>query len=174
MFSDRKLPKTFWPEAVNWVIYILNICPTLAVKNMTPQEALSGVKPSVEHFIIFWSIAHDQVPDAKRTKLDDKSVTCVFLGVSEESKGYRLYDPTTKRIVVCRDVLFEEEGQWKWEQDHKNHISMELEWDENEIDSETDKGENEDENNSDNVGSRLEERLDARPSERRRQAPRWM
>ena len=33
----------------------------------------------------------------------------MLLGVSEESKAYRLYDPATKRIVVSRDVVFEEE-----------------------------------------------------------------
>lgn len=42
----------------------------------------------------------------KRGKLDNKSFPCVFLGVSEESKGYRLFDPITKKIVVSRDVVF--------------------------------------------------------------------
>ena len=28
----------------------------------------------------------------RRTKLDDKSLSCVLLGVNEESKAYRLYD----------------------------------------------------------------------------------
>lgn len=34
--------------------------------------------------------------------------------MSAESKAYRLYDPKTKKIVVCRDVLFDEEGKWDW------------------------------------------------------------
>ncbi|CAL8115491.1 unnamed protein product [Prunus armeniaca] len=50
MLSEKKIPKTFWPEAVNWTFYVLIRCPTLAVKNVTPQEAWSGLKPSVEHF----------------------------------------------------------------------------------------------------------------------------
>jgi transposase InsO family protein len=39
MLSEKKIPQTFWPEAVNWMIYILNRSPTLAVKNITPEEA---------------------------------------------------------------------------------------------------------------------------------------
>jgi transposase InsO family protein len=39
MLSDKKLPKTFWSEAVNWTFYVLNRYPTLVVKNITPQEA---------------------------------------------------------------------------------------------------------------------------------------
>lgn len=38
-------------------------------------------------------------------------------GFSEESKGYRLYNPQTKKIVVSRDVVFEEERNWNWEAD---------------------------------------------------------
>ena len=39
MLLEKKLPETFWPEAVNWTVHILNRSPTLAVKNMTPEEA---------------------------------------------------------------------------------------------------------------------------------------
>ena len=50
MLTDKNIRKTFWPETVNWTIYVLNKCPTLAVKDITPEEAWSGVKPSVDHF----------------------------------------------------------------------------------------------------------------------------
>ena len=109
VLSDKNIPKTFWPEAVNWTFYVLNRCPTLAVKNITPEEAWSGVKPSVEHFRVFGCLAHVHVPDERRGKLNNKSFPCVLLGVSEESKGYRLFDPIAKRVVVSRDVIFEEE-----------------------------------------------------------------
>lgn len=42
MLSEKKIPKTFWPEAVNWTIYVLNRCPTSTVKNKTPEETWSG------------------------------------------------------------------------------------------------------------------------------------
>ena len=48
------------------------------------------------------------IPNKGRTKLDDKSHKCVFLGVSEESKAYMLYDSTTKKVIVSRDVVFDE------------------------------------------------------------------
>jgi transposase InsO family protein len=111
MLSEKKMPKNFWPEAVNWAIYVLNRSPTLTVKDVTPQEAWSGVKPTAEHFRVFGCISYAHIPDARRTKLTSKSLLCVLLGVSEESKAYRLYDPTSKKIVVSRDVIFEEEKQ---------------------------------------------------------------
>ena len=110
MISEKKIPKSLWLEAVNWTVHVLNRNPTLAVKNKTPEEAWRGVKPSVEHFRVFGCTFHIHVRDNKRTtKLDDESLCCVLLGVSEELKAYGLYDPTSQRIIISRDVVFEED-----------------------------------------------------------------
>ena len=100
----------------------------MVVKNKTSEEAWSGVKPSVEHFRVFGCISHVHVPDSKRTKLDDKSLSCVLLGVSEESKAYRLYDPVSQRIITSRDVVFEEDKNWDWGKKYEESIVSELEW----------------------------------------------
>ncbi|KAH9743180.1 Integrase catalytic domain-containing protein [Citrus sinensis] len=42
---------------------------------MTPEEAWSGIKPSIEYFRVFGCISHVHVPDSKRTKLDDKRLS---------------------------------------------------------------------------------------------------
>ena len=90
----------------------------MAVKNITLKEAWSGIKPSVEHFRVFGCLEHVHVPDAKRTKLEDKSIACVLLGVSEESKAYRLYNPIAKKIITSRDVVFKENKSWDWDKEH--------------------------------------------------------
>lgn len=132
MLSEKKIPKNFWPEAVNWTVHILNRSPTLAVQNMTPEEAWSGTKPSVEYFRVFGCISYVHVPDAKRTKLEDKSVACVLLGVSEESKAYRLYDPITKKVIISKDVVFEEKKTWDWDKSCEEQLLVDLEWNEGE------------------------------------------
>lgn len=45
----------------------------------------------------------------KRQKLDDKSFRCVLLSLNEESKAYRLYDLVSKKVVISRDIMFEED-----------------------------------------------------------------
>ena len=107
---------------------MLNRCPTSVVKDMTPQEAWSGEKHFMEFFRVFGCIAFIHVPEARRTKLEDRSVPCVLLGVSEESKAYRLYNPITKKIVISRDVVFEEKREWDWDTSYEQQVSMELEW----------------------------------------------
>lgn len=84
------------------------------MKDITPQEAWSGVKPRVDHFRVWGSLAYAHVSDEKRGKLDGKSVACFLLGFSEESKGYRLYNPATKKVIISRVVVFEETKGWDW------------------------------------------------------------
>ena len=128
MLFEKHLPKIFWPEAVNWTTHVLNRSPTMAVMNQTPEEAWSGSKPSVDHFRVFGCVAHVHIPDVKRTKLDAKSFTCVLLGLSEESKAYRLYDPVAKKVVISRDVVFEEDKSWDWDNNYKELILTDLIW----------------------------------------------
>lgn len=48
--------------------------------------------------------------------------------MSDESKGYRLYDPKGKKIVVSKDVVFEEERQWDWDSEFGEQVLVDLEW----------------------------------------------
>lgn len=45
-------------------------------------------------------------------------------GVSVESKGYRLYNPVTKQIIISRDVIFDEENVWDWNDEEMQQIPM--------------------------------------------------
>lgn len=81
---------------------------------MTPEEPWSNYKPTVDHFRVFGCIAYSHVLNERRRKMDDKGVKCVFLGVSKESKAYRLFNPITKKIIISRDVVFDEESSWDW------------------------------------------------------------
>jgi hypothetical protein len=128
ILTDKQVPKVFWPEAVKWCVHVLNRSPTLAVQHSTPEEAWSGMKPTVEYFRVFGCLAHVHVPDQRRIKLDDKSILCVLLGVSDESKAYRLFDPISKKIIVSRDVVFEETKGWNWDMSREEIISDVLEW----------------------------------------------
>lgn len=99
---------------------------------MTPQEAWGEHKLAVDHFRIFGCI---HIPNEKKSKLDDKGVKCVFIGVSEESKGYKLYSPITQKAIISRDVLFDEDNTWDWNSKEKRSISVDLnEGDESRID----------------------------------------
>lgn len=88
--------------------------PTRALKNQTPYECLKGRKPSIVHVRVFGCIANAKVDSALLKKLDDHSQTLVHVGIEPGSKAYRFYNPNSKRIVVSRDVIFDEQACWNW------------------------------------------------------------
>lgn len=104
MLKSKKMPKEFWAEAVKCAIYVQNRCPHAKLKNQTPQEAWNGKKPTVSHLKVFGSVAYAHIPDQQRTKLEDKSKKYIFIGYDEKTKGYKLLDPTSKKVTVSRDV----------------------------------------------------------------------
>ena len=46
---------------------------------------------------------------------------CILLGVSEETKGYRMFNPLTKKLIISRDVIFEENATWNWAADNTSN-----------------------------------------------------
>lgn len=128
--SERQMSKELWAEGVKWITYVLNRSPTSALQDQTPEEVQSGFKPNMKHFKVFSCIGHVHIPDAKRTKLDDKSCKCMYIGVSEESKAYRMYNPTSEKMLVSRDVVFEETEKWNWGRNGESETnqSIDLTW----------------------------------------------
>ena len=94
--------------------YLLNQCPTKQVKGKISQEVSSGYMPSMAHLQNYGCVAYVQVPKVKRKKLDNHDEKCIFIGYSEESKAYKLYNPLTKKLAVSRDVVFNEAEAWSW------------------------------------------------------------
>jgi hypothetical protein len=79
---------------------------------MTLEEKFTGKKPNVSHLKMFGCIAYVHVLDEKRSKLDPKAEKCIFIGYSLEKKGYRCFNPSTQKLQVSRDVVFDEMVSW--------------------------------------------------------------
>ncbi|KAG6539194.1 hypothetical protein ZIOFF_004347 [Zingiber officinale] len=116
MMHEKGLPKIFWAEAVYTAVYLSNRCPTTAIPNKTPFEAWSGRRPSVNHLKVFGSICYSQIPKEKRSKLDESSERCIFVGYSTMSKGYRLFNLQLGQVIISRDVQVDENALWNWEE----------------------------------------------------------
>lgn len=51
-----------------------------------------------------------------------------MIGVSEESKAYRLVGPHTHKVVISKDVIFEEHKSWTWNQAEDGEYGQEIIW----------------------------------------------
>jgi hypothetical protein len=92
MLHANSLPQRLWAEALKCAKYIQNRSPHRSIKDKTPYEAWSGLKPEVAHFRIFGSRAWARIPSEKMKELDPQSTECIFVGYPDGVKGYRLID----------------------------------------------------------------------------------
>ena len=100
MMSTAKLDKRFWVEAACTACYLINRAPTKSLGLKILEELWSGKSVNYFHLRAFGWDAYMWIPKEKRTKLDRNSRKCIFLGYAKGVKGYRLWDPTTHKIVV--------------------------------------------------------------------------
>jgi hypothetical protein len=108
MLHPRNIPLYFWREAVQTAAYMLNRTYTRLQPNSTPYKRWFGEKPSLAHTRIFGCDAFIHIPKAKRKKLDAKCHPGMFLGYSDKSKAYWVWDKITRRVVITRDIIFHE------------------------------------------------------------------
>lgn len=108
MLIDSGLDEKFWAEAAVTASYLLNRTPCRN-HSVCPEEMWSGRKPSLNHIRVFGCKAFMHIPKVKRSKLEPKSIPCIFVGYSLEAKAYRLYDPVTRKMNISRDVVFMED-----------------------------------------------------------------
>jgi hypothetical protein len=87
---------------------MVNHIPTKDIKNITLEEEWTKIKLDVSHFCVFGSVAWAHIPDEKRKALQPKSEKHIFVGYSEDVKGYIILQPHSNEIISIRDVNFDE------------------------------------------------------------------
>lgn len=107
MLADSGLDQSLWSEAAQTATYIRNRSPT-ATGAKTPFELFFGTRPDVRGMRAFGCTAYVHIPKGQRTKLDPVSLKGVFVGYEAGSKAYRVLLPDRNRVVVSRDVTFNE------------------------------------------------------------------
>lgn len=92
---------------MNTAVFVLNRTGNSSVLNESPFKVWFGKTPSINSLHVFGSNAYVHVPKEKRRKWDSKSIDGVFVGYSENTKGYRIWYKNVGKVVVACDVMFE-------------------------------------------------------------------
>lgn len=108
MISNANFNKELWAEAISSACYLVSRSPSIGINCKIPEEVWSGQSSDYFHLNIFGCDAYALIPTNQHSKLDPKSKCCVFVGYDDSVKGYRLWDPSSWKIVISRDVTFDE------------------------------------------------------------------
>jgi len=91
---------------------LLNRAPTKSLKDQTSYEAWFGRKPGVKHLRTFGCKAYVKRVGPGISKLSNRSTPGVLLGYEP---GTQIYDPVQDKLMISRDVIFDEKVAWNWE-----------------------------------------------------------
>ena len=110
MFS-MNVPKYFLGEAVLKASYLINRMPTRILKYSTPLECYQKIFPLSRMYSnlplkVFGCSVFVHLPNHNWSKLDPRAEKCVFIGYASNKKGYKCYNPQTKKMYVSMDVSF--------------------------------------------------------------------
>ncbi|GJV16319.1 retrovirus-related pol polyprotein from transposon TNT 1-94 [Tanacetum coccineum] len=108
IFSRLPLPEFLWAEVVATACFTQNRSIIHTRYNKTPYELLRGRKPNIAYFHVFGSLCYPTNDRDDLGKMKPKADIGVFIGYSETSTGFRIYNRRTKMIMETIHVKFDE------------------------------------------------------------------
>ena len=108
LLIHSSMPPKFWAEALRTATYLLNIRPSQVNPKTTPYFSLFLCHPNYPELRVFGCLCFPNTSATSPNKLAPRSLPCVFLGYSDEHKGYRCLDLLSGRIHISRHVTFVE------------------------------------------------------------------
>ena len=128
MLHDQGLPLHLWAKACNTMVYLHNTSLHRILGIKTLEEAFSDKRPDVGHFRSFVSSVYFHVTKDAQKKLEPTAALGIFVGYTDTPHNYRVYLPTSRRTLVCRDLKFDEQKAMRvfLERELQLHVVEEL------------------------------------------------
>ncbi|KAJ4717014.1 Retrovirus-related Pol polyprotein from transposon TNT 1-94 [Melia azedarach] len=109
MLSNAELTKRLWAEAVSTACYLINRGPHTGINLKTPFEVWSGKPADYSNLRAFGCTVYYHVNEGK---LEPRAKKGVFVGYGDGVKGYRIWSPSEKRVILSRNVVFDENSMF--------------------------------------------------------------
>lgn len=107
LLQTAKLEKKFWAEALATAVYVRNRVTSRSLpKNVTPYHLWMDKSPDLSYLRVFGSKCWYVIPKSKVKKLDARSKEGLMMGYSTQSKGYKIWDIESAKMIISRDVTF--------------------------------------------------------------------
>src|SRR5882757_451652 len=110
MLYASGMPRAFWGEALAAFIHTSNKSLTSALPDQTPFEAFYGTKPDLSMLRVWGCTAYVLIQRDKRPlgSLGSHMEKCVFIGYPQGYKGWKFYNPVTKKVIISERADFDE------------------------------------------------------------------
>jgi hypothetical protein len=93
---------------VNTACHAINQLYLHRLLKKTSYELLTGNKPNVSYFHVFGSKWYILVKKARHSKFAPKVVEGFLLGYDSNTKAYKVFNKSSRRVEVSSNVVFDE------------------------------------------------------------------
>ncbi|GJR43832.1 retrovirus-related pol polyprotein from transposon TNT 1-94 [Tanacetum coccineum] len=106
MLIFSKSTEFVWAEAITTACFTQNRSTVHTPYNKTPYELIKGRKTNVQYFHVFGSLCYPTNDRDDLGKMIPKADIRIFIGYSKSSRGFRIYNRRTKKIMETIHVKF--------------------------------------------------------------------
>jgi hypothetical protein len=102
LLFNSNLPKFIWGEAMLTAVYLYNRTPNSSIEFKTPYYLKYKQIPNISNIKVFGSLTYYKEPTLFTKKLDPKATPYYLIGFIG-SNIYKLYNPSSNKIITARD-----------------------------------------------------------------------
>jgi hypothetical protein len=113
MRFHASFPLQLWAYDVYIFVYLIHRGNSGSLDGRIPMEAWTSEKVNYYFLKTFNCESFVHIDKENRTKLEEKSKKCTFIGYDVNDFGYRLWDYENKKIIRNGDVIFNEKVMYK-------------------------------------------------------------
>ena len=108
MLLQSGLSVKFWSYSIVHAVQIYNRIGHSALNGCTPFEAAMGYAPDISKFRVFGCRCWAHVPKELRTTWQTRAIPGIFLGFSQTTNGFLVWDPHNKKVLDGTHAWFDE------------------------------------------------------------------
>lgn len=101
-------PKLLIRRSIYWIEFWSRKKKKSKKKIVIPYELWYGRKPNLSHIKTFGIDVYAHIDKQFRKKMDRKAEKYILVAYQGESTNYRLYDPEVEKVIISRNVIFNE------------------------------------------------------------------
>jgi histone deacetylase 1/2 len=102
------MPLKFWDEAFLTATFLIGLLLTKVLNLASHAKKLLEVTPNYDALRVFGCACWPNLRPYNKHKLAFRLKWCIFLGYSSLHKGVKCLEPSTRRVYISHDVVFDE------------------------------------------------------------------
>ena len=109
LLHEASLPSQFWSFTCHHTVYLINRLPTSHLDNQCPFQRLLRKSPNYNSLRIFGCLCYPWLKTYSKNKLESKSTSFVYLGLSLSHHCHKCFDPISAKVYISQGVRFVED-----------------------------------------------------------------